>query len=428
MFFIIFILNESIRIFDYYGILHSTTMSLAICCGLPRDILSQASDLNSTKELSIPSRLKNNSISIIKSLGLNEPNFISTNNGGFTFKNSFIFYAFYQIFSRIVRPIWFREFVTENSNKLGNYQPIVDADILEAILQPLKGLEDVIREFYKEAIQNQIELTSGVSLGGISRQTPTVVQDQNYHMRLARIHENKELNIFYRILTRTSQAIKMMQILYRAHKFQRLKVKWENLKNMTFLKIVIKPDYHDKIKKMLQDLVCHPTTNDSSIDTTDVTSELAENCYFYFSAGDVHYFRGSNFISDAINSPLLSYERDRYTVCAVDEMCKAAKYWKCLTDVKFIEGFVPPLLEICRKLIHLGERGQEGLVSLCMTAAKSFGGDFEQNQLDIKAYGSDLPSWERDLYHGGNIVNESDRIQVIYIFFNNTIITFPFMI
>jgi hypothetical protein len=83
-----------------------------------------------------------------------------------------------------------------------------------------------------------------------------------YNTNQATIKENEDLSTFYRLLTRTAQAVKMMSIL---QELPRLKMNWSSLKGITFQQIVSEKKSHDIIKKALKNLVCDIKAKDNGI-------------------------------------------------------------------------------------------------------------------------------------------------------------------
>ena len=83
-------------------------------------------------------------------------------------------------------------------------------------------------------------------------------------------NEDKAANTFYRLLTRTSQALDMLGILIEAYDQQRVRVRWDKLPSgMTFSKMVTDATNHDEIKRFLKELVCEEVRFDAWSRTID---------------------------------------------------------------------------------------------------------------------------------------------------------------
>ena len=132
-----------------------------------------------------------------------------------------------------------------------------------------------------------------------------------------------------------------------------------------------------------------------------VTKSLKEKCFNFFSIGDVYEYYGTKYLQLAKAAPSESSEREKQTKCAVRELCEAAKYWRSKGDVESDGLEMCPLERHCEDLLLLGKVGQEGVVSVCITAAKCFNGD---DSATPRVLLSSRPrDWEENLYHGGSV-------------------------
>ena len=162
--------------------------------------------------------------------------------------------ALYSVFSRIIRPIWNREVVQKGIED--DWLPMIDLDDIKTIVTPLEKMTKLLKKRFHDATSNscgnlrpptEFEPRGGGAVG---------LSDQRYRDNQRYIYEKSELNTFYRLLTRTCQALDMIRILLEGSRDYRLNVKWAKLRNMTFYKMITDSTYHDSIKRFLKDFVC----------------------------------------------------------------------------------------------------------------------------------------------------------------------------
>merc|ERR1711871_998715 len=385
------------RIFEYYGLSQSCAMCIGIACDLPYDITSTISgDFNAhySSSLQVNDTVKRNAIIVMKQISQStnpargEPQILD--DGKIVWSTTF--HALYQVFSRIVRPIWYRNLIGPDPKNRSKSLPILTTSEFQALLEPLKKLAQIIKIHHRDAI----EYTSGDRTGSVDNK-----------MSEARVEENKLLNDFYRLVSRTIQAIRVIQIILEAQSVQKLSVKWSDLCNATFMKFVTNSSSHSRIKHGLQRMVC--VKNPPPV-LTHIMHKLARECFFFFSIGSVHKYHGVNELRKAEDAPQFSQKRDQHTAIAINELCKPGIEWDSILYDK--DKTDQSLRTICNNFLKLGELGQQGVVNVCMSAAKEFMGNyldkgmgiFGNSRLNISVVTSndfnDTLGWERGLYRG----------------------------
>ena len=386
------------RIFEYYGLSQSCAMCIGIACDLPYDITSTISgDFNAhySSSLQVNDTVKRNAIIVMKQISQStnpargEPQILD--DGKIVWSTTF--HALYQVFSRIVRPIWYRNLIGPDPKNRSKSLPILTTSEFQALLEPLKKLAQIIKIHHRDAI----EYASGDRTGSVDNK-----------MSEARVEENKLLNDFYRLVSRTIQAIRVIQIILEAQSVQKLSVKWSDLCNATFMKFVTNSSSHSRIKHGLQRMVC--VKNPPPV-LTHIMHKLARECFFFFSIGSVHKYHGVNELRKAEDAPQFSQKRDQHTAIAINELCKPGIEWDSILYDK--DNTDQSLRTVCNNFLKLGELGQLGVVNVCISAAEGFmgtyfdkgGGIAGNNRLNISIVMSDdfnnvAFDWERSLYRG----------------------------
>ena len=132
------------------------------------------------------------------------------------------------------------------------------------------------------------------------------------------------------------------------------------------MKFVTQPSSHSYVKCGLQKLIC--VKNPTSV-LTHVMHKLASECHFFFSIGSVHKYHGTNALSIAEESPPFSQKRDQHTAIAINELCKPGIEWDSI--LHDVDKTGQSLYTVCNSFLKLGELGQQGVVNICMSAAKA---------------------------------------------------------
>lgn len=385
------------KIFDYYGETETTTMCLSLACNLPADAGSWYGGQFHPQPKADPRQIESRVISIIRNFRMLEPEAIPFGIGISRYNQSHFCRAVHILFSRIVRPIWFREPVQVDRERRDKFVHLLKDKELDMIIRPLQFLRKFFMKHLSTAIQTK-ELPQHSVLPGANPQRveQARAQDEDYQ------HQN----YFYRILSRTIHALNVLKILQWAKNERRLDVKWSELADgKTFFQLVVYRSCHDTIKEVLRKVVCN---QGSGVDTTEITKFLEDKCFHYFSAGDVHLHEGNELLKTALSHPKGSPAREKSTIKAVEKLCEAAKYWSHMND---IENLSSPsrLTEMCEELVKLDEMGREGVVRLCLATAENFGGGNEVRSLSFHASKGSKENWIKSLYHSGSVVAENDK-------------------
>lgn len=94
---------------------------------------------------------------------------------------------------------------------------------------------------------------------------------------------------------------------------------------------------------------------------------------------------------------------------------KACRYWRGLDDVSASSAsgtiLSSPLQKCCAELELLGAAGRDAIVDLCLATADNFAEPKAIKSMGAEDYVSTADEeWERELYHGGGVFSDDDRM------------------
>eukprot|EP01041_Mallomonas_annulata_P001647 gene1647-3186_t len=371
--------------------------------------------------------------------------------------------------SRLLRPMWFRIIVhlITSPPLEGKQRPqariLFNRNEITALRQPLLRLYAIFRDFFASAVSRELrpptDSTSSSSLsststgGGLNTNlqdttsTADMTHGSSYNMQLlasrvtpqhdpqqeARRIEESSLNLLYRLTSRCIQLLSLVDILLETEKDFAVPVNWDKIAGLTYQSLVTSLSSHDSIRMVITDLLNLPTAILSPATADIIMSQLCTHCYLFFSAGDRFAYEASTVLAMAQNAPRNSPERDTNVAIAVSLFLQAARYW---TSPSNVIGENADLWMTCRKLLHMGPIGRDGIVDICIVATQNFGamksgwlaihnggGGSPQamprtsslstsTTLDGSTSSSTSPhAWEKGLYHGGSATDEEESLQ-----------------
>eukprot|EP01038_Epipyxis_sp_PR26KG_P007824 gene7824-10628_t len=440
--------------FNSYGSVQASAMCIALACGLPADAGGTESTDPSVLTSMVPiDTIQKVSINIMRALTESatykvigsgnltaltvKDSRVVLNGSTHEFIRSPIHEALYMVVSRILRPIWLRDVVVN-----GELSDIWTAALMNQIRVPLFHIQKLLKSYFASAIlsdPNKVDFITNLN------QNPSehLITSQ-MHIQ-AQIHENPEktllhqarsledasINSLYRLISRVLHGLSLIEILSQMQIQWKITIKWMNLSLTSFRALVISSKLHEKVKLLISDLIKH--MNDSSIvEKSQISDQIIEwmtsNCYHYFSIGDLYTFQVSRLIKD-LNFALTSnhssnrgivFEKEHESTIReiIRLVILSSKYWNALEDVKDILNGEPSILSgTCDILMKYGSLGRDGIVELCFATANNFIRKHDSrgagvistisSELSIHS-GFSEESWDRGLYHGGSILNESD--------------------
>ena len=423
--------------FETYGYVQASAMCFSLACGIPSDAGGSVS-LDPTLPIGRGNlhTIKNLAIRVTKDLGLHKETafFKQITNYDTTYghqlnwttvEESVRCKSFRLVASRFLRPIWFRSIVQSigKDSDDSEISPIWTRPFIHSIRQPLLELQGIIYACYEGLIRER-ERQSPYET---KKKFPLLMEGIKNDKEMRTANENRKLdqeakkceadNAFslYRLVQRSVQALNLLDFFLKSKG-----VSWGKLKMRTFKAIVCNSSLHKDIKTILFEILSKATKNDPSPNglhlAQELTNELSENCFLYFSSGDkyahdakISYNKLTNELKSAIsrNDPqLIKQAKD-----AINLLIKASQYWQSLSDVSGnTDG---TLSSYCTLLMTFGEVGRNGVVDLCLATTRNF----STTRVDETAFGpsrkkigdGDFSPYEsRNLYHLGRILDPED--------------------
>jgi hypothetical protein len=186
-------------------------------------------------------------------------------------------------------------------------------NIIDSIRSVLIRIQIIMVEFYPMVIKDSIH------------------QNQNQAKEL----EDESIKGLYRLCSRSIQALSLVDILSSSG----LKVSWRTLGKISFKSLVISQGVHDKVKQMLADVLGDACEAGKKDIADQISIRLDTQCHDYFSSGDLCLYNASRILDNlaqiTVNSSLsLSQVHTVALSECIDLLCKAAKYWNSLGNVR----------------------------------------------------------------------------------------------
>jgi len=401
---------------------------------------------------------------------------------GFTFKSSSLHDGLLALTSRLLRPIWCKPAVVVTEGKIispkrhGQRPRIIPAKVellldevsLKHVQQPLIALQKLMKEVFARAVtvvpgvkarqavgDNVMETDdsnthlgySNLMTNAVQYQAQASVQSQNFRpaqasqkelSSLAELYEERNIHAIYRTLSRTVQLLTLMSHLRRAHLTPELpEVDFGYLHGLTYSQLVTSKVAQDRIDTVLTNLFTDnssfasidrrndPTDNSSSVESSNLSSQLASQCYLFFSIGSRLTHLGFSKAHAAMSQHPNTASRNEITNAASAHLRKAATHWynptliagrfnlgdQQVSNVSFDDLAAnahdagSPLARAAFVLMELQD--VIGVVDVCLICSRNFGGELSVSgdesgssypgQADGLS-GSMMP-WERGLYH-----------------------------
>jgi hypothetical protein len=285
-------------------------------------------------------------------------------------------------------------------------------------------LQRLLVDFYPSVVASDFLAGSGlgVEFSGTNRQLAVrQIEQLSSRHRNPQSKHVRRIRGLYCLISRSIQALALIDILCSAHEEEGLLVPWISLENLSFRSLVVSPGVHDRVEKMLVDLMGRAFRGGNVVIADQITVRLSVECFQYFSAGDLYYYQASRSLYKVAPTPnsfdpeSLSPAINQLILDCIELLCKAASYWKALEDVKegFKEGSSQAFGECssylttsCELLRTYGEVSRKGIVTLCATAAINF--DILCNSL---IHPSSEEDWDRAMYHGGSALAEAGSVE-----------------
>lgn len=325
--------------------------------------------------------------------------------------------------------------------------------------------DELIDALYTAANQSHTHSSSGVENYpyDVNRQNvlrPHGNKPLSSSQALIMQQEDVLVNSIYRYLSRIVQAINLLLFLFDLQNDKGVKINWSNFKKWTLKAIVTNSNVHDEIGLLIREVLfnlssCHSIGESQLLKSNQIASNpisfdyqqladnfvnfLTQNCYHYYAIGDRYAYDATKefeLIQSIYESFYPSFGRNedesRGTLYMqsqalrsklTEHMRTCLRLWKSAISqwksFKFIIPSVSPinlivpkdvtseLMRICNTLRKFGDICLEGVVDICLHAAKNFyplanDETLDHNtRLDLSHISTrNFEMIEHELYHG----------------------------
>jgi hypothetical protein len=407
--------NSFDRLFQLYGEKQAATMCLGLILGIPGDAGSNTfpEGIVNPRPLTLDSRICNGLVDVVVNqlskasyrptiarVGVEADSRVVTARAASDFLKSTFHDAAYTVASRLLRPIWLRA-VVENAS-VASYWTI---SLIDNIREPLECLKQVLLQKYRSVIESDgkgISRRASVFGDDITARGQTNVQKEKELALQAKSLDDESIRNLYMLLSRSSHLLSLIGVFLSANNTG---ASLAALNGFTFRSIVILSKVQDQTKKSVNQLISALINSRNLELLSGITKNLSENCYHFFSAGDVHTLKATKLFDDIRR---LSAEgivgEDIYALmreCSL-EFRRAASFWN---SPEYILGDSSKLRRACSWLAHLNEWGREAVVDVCLVAADNFISDpVRRNERQRREQ-----QWDANLYHGGSVTSDDIR-------------------
>ena len=100
-----------------------------------------------------------------------------------------------------------------------------------------------------------------------------------FHFSVCRALEDESLKGLFRLLSRSSQALSLLDLLRCSNEEKKMKIKWNKFGKLSFRSLVVSQSVHDEVKRMLLDLVGDACKSGESNTADFITSRLTTDCF-----------------------------------------------------------------------------------------------------------------------------------------------------
>lgn len=373
----------------------ATTMCLAIVCGVPCDAgLSRSLDPTYPTPHTQLKRIKETAMNLAFHARLYEkwkqkPSYGHLNSCVVT------------LLSRFLMPIWNRPIVRTLQGNTGYAQNVElwTRPMVQSISNPLREIQTVLYNIAGSLLSRRNFVTGGadhVAVAGTAiganpmqiSSTGAFAESGSGGLNSvggARIvpsgglqPEETMLISLYHLVSRSIQALYLIDRLYVAKEAYNLRVDWSYLKNVkTFESLVLDRFAHDGMGKLLERIFEDGIKDPKKARILDeLNSDLDRYAYAYFSPGNRYIVQFGNLLKEVQKEQESSISTFSRSLRAKEEKCvqllvSAARYWTSENDVV---GGQSTLFRHCESLSMLGEVGFNGIIDVCFAAAEQFGG------------------------------------------------------
>jgi hypothetical protein len=407
--------NSFDRLFQLYGEKQASTMCLGLILGIPGDAGSSTfpESIVNPRPLTLDSRICNGLVDVVVNqlskasyratiapVGVEADSRVVTARAASDFLKSTFHDAAYTVASRLLRPIWLRA-VVENTS-VASYWTV---SLIDTIREPLECLQQVLLQKYRSVIESdgKGDVRRGSVFGDdtILRGQTNVQKEKELALQ-AKSLDDESIRNLYMLLSRSSHLLSLISVFLSANKSG---ASLAALNGFTFRSIVILSKVQDQAKKSVNQLITSLINNRNLELLSGITKNLSDNCYHFFSAGDVHTLKAAKLFDDIrrlsaediVGEDIHALMRE----CSL-EFRRASSFWN---SPEYISGDSSELRRACSWLAHLNEWGREAIVDVCLTAADNFISDpVRRNERQRRER-----QWDANLYHGGSITSEEVR-------------------
>ena len=360
--------------------------------------------------------------------------------------------AIYLLTSRLLRPVWSKVLVgckvtgknIDGSDKK-EFFLLVRRQELSLLMRPLVLFVRVLREYFGPTLcaaeaahiaakmQTSAHVTANPSdlkpgalvskqmavldrTGNMSVSYKTESNPKENNEAFAKKQEDISIFRCFRLITRSLQALNLLDILSIANEEYAISIPWGNVSGVSFCNFVLSPVVQSRVKSLVHGVISKVSAKNAD----PLIALLDANCFMYFSVGDRLTFEASKLLDTASEFPLSDgdpTERDALISRATTLLLQACSYWQSLDYVQD-GGDSSKLFKFCRRLRDLGTpECFDGIVDLTLKTANIFfhspGTTSSTNSNKTlplgknDCHGEDIIA-DRGLYHGGGFPVQSD--------------------
>ncbi|KAL3822787.1 hypothetical protein ACHAXA_005952 [Cyclostephanos tholiformis] len=298
----------------------------------------------------------------------------------YTFQPSSLYEGLVRIFSRLLRPFWYKPavVVTEGrpihsksayakyySSLPAKVELLLDDSTLSEIRRPLILLQNLMKNTFVPAVQtipgvlnkdragaDAMEVDEAGHSTGDGGLITRAMQHQSRSAATAQMRNNslqaqiasakelqtcafrtedRNMHSLYRLLSRCVQMLNLISCLRHAHEIPALpEVQWGLLHGLTFYQLVSTHEGQERIETLLNTLVSQGDKifgNGFSTDGDIFAETLSHQCYLFFSSASRLTYLGFRSANDALSRPYTSPQRVMLSNQAASYLRAASRHW-----------------------------------------------------------------------------------------------------
>lgn len=324
---------------------------------------------------------------------------------------SYVHDALKRVLGRFLRPIWLRAIAQGSS--LAPYWRA--PKLLTSIRTRLEYLKTFIDRQY------------GILCDDVFK-NPSLHQQQQIGMggmATADTQEVEAVHRLWRLIVRSSHALRLIEILGDTEETDKVKISWADLGATTFRTLVVKSEKHNVAKKLVEKIVqrsnqlwlereSQPVAGvggmgaggggAGAVQLEPIADRLVDavkdDCYAFFSAADFSAFKASLTMDSldrmGLNPTASKQFVERIVIDLVQNLLQASLSWTDDTAATKLETY-------CTKLAKFDTMGRKGLVHLCLATAENFGAKtrvlVRGSPFKLDRRSSKRIEWYKQLYH-----------------------------